>query len=63
MHVFFTYELPKSCKHLIRFISLSSVHLKRACEVAITRSKYQIFIQIGKKVDYMENLKISSRVS
>ena len=60
---FFTYELPKSCKHLIRFISLSSVHLKRACEVAITRTKYQIFIQIGKKINYMENLKFSSRVS
>ena len=60
-----TYELPNSCKHFIRSISLSSVHLKRACEVTIfifkkinmefTSAKYQNFIQIVKNVDYMEN--------
>ena len=75
MHVcfsYFTYELlSNSCKHFIKLISLSSVHLKRACEVAIfifkkvntefTRGKYQIFIQVVKNVDYIENLEFSSR--
>ena len=28
-------ELLNSCKHFMRLVSLSSVHLKRACEVAI----------------------------
>ena len=71
MRVCCTYELSDSCKHFIRSISLSSVHLKRACEVAIfifkkinmgfTRGKYQNFIQTVKNVDYTENLKFSSR--
>ena len=67
MHVCFTYELSNSCKHFIKSISLSSVHLKRACEalffkkVEFTRAKYQLLIQVGKNVDYMENLQFSSR--
>ena len=40
--------MSNSCKHFIRLISLSSVHLKRACEVAI-------FIRVGENVDYMKN--------
>ena len=56
----FNYEASNSCKHFIRLISLSSVHLKRAREVTIfifkkinmefTRARYQIFIQVGKNV-------------
>ena len=48
MHECFTYELSNPCKHFIRLISLSSVHLKCSCEVAT-------FIQVGENVDYMEN--------
>ena len=37
----FTYELSNSCKHSIRIIGLSSIHLKRPCQVAIFLKKYQ----------------------
>ena len=37
-------QLLNSCKHYMRLISLSSVHLKRACEVAIF-----IFLKINKE--------------
>ena len=36
-----TDELPNSCKHFIRLIGLSSVHLKHPCEVTIFLKKYQ----------------------
>ena len=56
-------ELLNSCKHFIRLTSLSSVHLKRACEVAWDLSLRSIKFSscFGKNVDYMENLKFSSR--
>ena len=63
-------ELWNSCKHFIRLISLSSVHLKRACEVVIfifflnkqgmracTVSKF--YPRPEKNVHYMDNSKFS----
>ena len=68
MHLCFTYELSNFCKHFIRFISLSSVHLIHACEVTIfvfklinmefTRAKDQIFIEVGKNVDFMKTCNV-----
>ena len=37
----FTYELSNSCKHSIRIIGLSSIHLKHPCQVAIFFKNYQ----------------------